>query len=362
MAEDEQDESQKTEDPTHKRLEDAFKKGQVAQSREVMSFFMLLALAAILLILGPGLMRDTSAMLSPYVLRPHDMTIDFNGFHNLMGNLLIDALVIMLIPMIVAFAAVFGGKMVQHRIAFSLDPMKPKLEKISVIKGLKRMFSLRSVVEFVKGIIKITVVGFIAFAAIWPFKDSIRMLPSMHVGDSLFYVSEMAERMLIGACAVMFFIAVLDFAYQKFEFLKKMRMSQKDIKDEHKDQEGDPHVKAKLRQLRAERARNRMMQSVPTADVVITNPTHFSVALKYEQGKMEAPMVVAKGADNIAFKIREIAKENDIPIVENPPLARALFDNAEIEQYIPYDYYQAAAEVISYVFRLKGKIRPQTPR
>lgn len=353
---DDQDDSQKTEEPTQKKLDDAFKKGQVAHSREVASFFMLLALGMVLLAMGPGIMTDAAAVLAPFITAPHDMVLDEFSFKEISKDLLLDIAAIMALPIAITIFAAIASARVQHRLAFSLESIKPKFEKISPLKGLKRMFSLRSVVEFVKGILKISIVGFIAFASIWPFLESFRLLPSLHLGDTIHMVEDMATRMIVGACAVMFFIAGFDFMYQKFEHIKQLKMSKKDIKDEHKDQEGDPHVKAKLRQLRAERAQNRMMQAVPNADVIITNPTHYSVALKYDRTTMDAPIVTAKGADNIALKIREIAKENDVPLVENVPLARALFDTTEIDQPIPLEQYQAAAEVISYVFRLKGKV------
>jgi flagellar biosynthetic protein FlhB len=170
-------------------------------------------------------------------------------------------------------------------------------------------------------------------------------------------IGDMTSRLLIGILVVLFVIAVIDLVYQRMEHYKKMRMTKQELKDEYKQSEGDPHVKAKLRQLRQEKARARMMQAVPTADVVITNPTHFSIALKYNPDEMDAPVLVAKGVDELAFRIREVAKEHKVAIVENPPLARVLFDKVDVDQAIPPEHYKAVAEVISYVFRLKGKLK-----
>ena len=177
----------------------------------------------------------------------------------------------------------------------------------------------------------------------------------MDVRQLLEEIQTLVVRLLIGAAAIMAVIAVADYIYQKYEHIKQLKMSRQEIRDEHKQSEGDPHVKARLRQIRHERARQRMMSAVPQADVVVTNPTHFAVALKYDTETMAAPVVVAKGVDNVAFRIREVADENDVPIVENPPLARALFGGVELDQQIPEEHYQAVAQIISYVYRLKGR-------
>lgn len=354
MSDNEQDDASKTEDPTHKRLEDAIKKGQVASSREVNSFFILLGLTFIIMLLAPGIMHDLKARLTRYVTMPQDFVIDKASFQNEMSDLLSDVLVIMLLPALVAIASVFAANIVQNRFVFSIEPVIPKLEKISPLKGIKKLFSRRTLVEFIKGLIKITIVGVVSVMAIWPYKEHMRLLPDESMYDMLSFTSTVTGRMLIGVCIITFLIAIIDFAYQKLEYMKNLRMTKQEVKDEYKQQEGDPLVKQKLRQIRRERARKRMMENVPKADVVITNPTHYAVALQYDQLTMSAPHVVAKGKDKVAHRIREMAEQHKITIMRNPPLARLLYDNAELEEEIPLEYFKAVAEIISYVYKLKG--------
>lgn len=354
MSGDEQEKSQKTEEPTQKRLEDAKKKGQVPTSREVNSFFILLAMAFIVLVLAPGIMRDMQLRLSHYVIRPHDIRIDAASFLHEMQDLMGDALMAMILPAMLAVISVFAANAVQNRFVFSLEPIIPKLNKISPLKGLKRLFSMRSLVEFIKGLLKISIVGAIAIAAIYPFKEHLRLLPDQDMMDLLSFVATITGRIFIGVCIITFMIALLDFAYQKYEFLQNLRMTKQEVKDEYKQQEGDPLVKQKLRQIRRERARKRMMENVPKADVVITNPTHYAIALQYDQLTMGAPHVIAKGKDKVAQRIREVAEKHKIVIMRNPPLARLLYDNATLDEEIPLEYYKAVAEIIGYVYKLKG--------
>lgn len=356
MADDDaQDPSQRTEDPTHKRLDEAVKRGQVVFSREVTNFFMLLVLAFMVGMILPHVMVMTYEDVQRFITRPHDIPTDAGSLRRSFTGVFVDGLLVMAILIGGTWLAAIGGSLIQRPLVFSSEPIKPKLEKISLIKGFKRLFSLRSVVEFVKGLIKITVLGLIAAYAVWPYVGYLNQLPGYESVEFMRFIDEIALRMVVGVCIAMAFIAALDYLYQRYEYIKGLRMSRQEIRDEYKEQEGDPHIKGKIRAIRQERARKRMMAAVPQSDVVITNPTHFSVALQYDAATMKAPMVSAKGQDNLALKIREIAKEHEIPIVENKPLARALFDNVEIEQEIPLEYYQAVAEVISYVYKLKGK-------
>lgn len=353
---DEQEQSQKTEEPTRKKLDDAIKKGQVASSREIANFLILLLFTLLLVWVAPGAMEETRVALTRFVTRPDAIPVDRQSMKPLMQSLVSDAGAVMLPIMLGTVIAALVSGLLQNGIIFSASPLKPKLEKISPLKGLKRMFSLRSVVEFLKGLLKITIVGGIAYMAVSPAMPQLRLLPGYDEALLLGMIGELAVRMLIGVCCIMFVIALLDFSYQRFEYIKNLRMTKQEVKEEHKQQEGDPLIKQRLRQIRLERARRRMMAAVPKADVVITNPTHFAVALEYKAENMKAPVVVAKGADKIALKIREVAKEHDVPIVENPPLARTLFDTTDLDKEIPYEHYQAVAEIISYVYRLKGKM------
>jgi flagellar biosynthetic protein FlhB len=360
MAEGDQDPAEKTEEPTQKRLEDAQKKGQTFQSREINSFMILFAFALMLAWSASGIMTDAKVNLAQYVQRPDAMPVSVGGLADILSTTVYNIGGIMLLPLLIFVAAALFGGFAQRPLVFSLEPLKPKWEKVSPAKGLKRMFSLRAIMEFLKGLVKISIIGVVAFLSIWPWRGELLRMTNTELPGLLQFMHSVSLRMLIGALIILFFIAALDYFYQRYEFYKNMRMSRKEIKDEHKQQEGDPIVKQRLRQIRMERARRRMMANVPTADVVITNPTHYAVALKYEQEIMQAPAVVAKGTDKVALRIREMAKENDVPIVENKPLARALFE-VDLDETIPLEHYQAVAEIISYVYRLKGKQLVQTP-
>jgi flagellar biosynthetic protein FlhB len=250
------------------------------------------------------------------------------------------------------------GVLMQIGWLMSPESIQPKLEKISPISGAKRLFSLKSVVELLKGIVKMILVGFVAYLIVKPEFSRIDLMVQMDLKELLDETHFVAIEIFIGVLAVAAVIAVVDYLYQRYEFMNQMKMSKQEVRDEHKQTEGDPHVKARLRQLRMERARTRMMAEVPKATVVITNPTHYAIALKYDMEQMAAPRVVAKGVDAVALRIREIANENEVPMVENRPLARALYDNAELDEEIPEDYYKAVAEVISYVFKMNQTYVP----
>lgn len=356
MAE-EQDESQRTEEPTRKRLEEAAERGQTVTSREATSFFLLFAFTILLGWGAPGLFRKVQLSLSALIERPENFAADDHA----LGILLVEKLQmcagILLVPFTVFILAIIISNAVQNRFVFSLEPIIPKLEKISMMKGLERLFSVRSLAEFGKGILKVIIVAAVAYYAVLPYFSHLKQLPDASPAGTLAFLATTSRRMMLGICLVMFFITAADYLYQRYEFMKSLRMSKQEIKEEYRQQEGDPQIKQRIRQIRVERARRRMMAAVPTADVIITNPTHYSVALKYDQEKMRAPAVVAKGVDNIALKIREVAKEHNIPLFENPPLAQALYATVDIDKEIPTEHYKAVAEIISYVYRLRGRFK-----
>jgi flagellar biosynthetic protein FlhB len=356
MAEESQDKSQKTEEPTQKRLEDSRQKGQVPSSREVNNWIMILAGTLIVMLFAPGMSRDMSRTMTAFIEKPHAILLDAVQTRDVVADLFIEVAFILLVPMAILFIAALATGLVQNGLIIAPERLKPKLDKISLIGGTKRLFSMRSLSEFAKGIFKISVVGFVAVVLMLPEFAAIEQIPVLDLSEVLAYLHGLVGRLLIGVLAIISVIAALDFLYQKFEHLKEMRMSRQEIKDELKQTEGDPMVKQRLRQIRHDRAQKRMMAAVPEASVVITNPTHFAIALKYEMADMAAPVLVAKGVDFLAFRIREIAKEADVPIVENPPLAQALYAGVDIDQPIPAEHYKAVAEIIGYVFRLKGKL------
>ncbi|SLN76827.1 flagellar biosynthesis protein FlhB [Oceanibacterium hippocampi] len=356
-----EDQSQKTEEPTAKKLEDAFKKGQVAKSQEVGHFFMTAGIALAVLTVAAGAGGDLARSLSIFVESPHLFDTDSGILQAAFADLGLNLALTMAPVLGILILAALIGNVIQHRPFVSLERIKPKFSKISLIEGIKRQFSLKALVEFLKGLGKLTLVGAVAVTLIWPQMDRLPLIVSYDPSDILELVQRLSLLMLSGVAAVMAVIAGLDFLYQRYSHIKGLKMSRQEIKDEYKDAEGDPLIKAKLRQLRMERSRRRMMAAVPTADVVITNPTHFAVALKYDGGKMNAPKVVAKGQDLVALRIRKLAEENDVPIVENPPLARALHATADLDREIPVEHYKAVAEVISYIYGLRKKQGTRRP-
>jgi flagellar biosynthetic protein FlhB len=243
------------------------------------------------------------------------------------------------------------GNMIQHRLVWSTEQLKPKLSKISPLAGFKRLFSKQALMNFAKGVVKLVLIGAVMAALLWPERTRLGTMVTLDPAAILPLTKIFALQLLGAVVAILAFIAAADFLFQYRQWFERQKMSFRELQDEFKNTEGDPHVKAKIRHIRESRMRKRMMASVPEASVVITNPTHFAVALKYERG-MNAPVCVAKGMDVIALKIREVAGAHGVPIVENPPLARTLHAAVEVDDEIPPEHYQAVAEVIGYVTRL----------
>lgn len=355
MSESDDDDSQKTEAPTPRRLEEARKRGQVVYSREVTTWVMLLAATLLVLMSGPGIMSDLKDLLQAFLSQAHTYPTDPVGLHTLAKDLFLRVAGDMAVPMLGLMFAGAASCLLQTGPLFSAEPIKPDIGKLSIMRGFARLFSLKSLSELIKGIFKLVIVSIVIYMVLKPFFSGVEHFIDQGMMAALFDLRAIFIRMMVAVLVVTFFIALADYMYQRYDFMQKMRMSKQELKEEFRQTEGDPHIKGKLRQLREQKARQRMMQAVPEADVVITNPTHYAVALKYDTAKMDAPQMVAKGADAIAQKIREVAKENEVPIVENPGLARALYDSMEIDQTIPREQFKAVAEVISYVFKLRGK-------
>ena len=357
MAEDDQtDDSQKTEEPTPKKLEEARRRGQIALSREVNNWVMLFAGTMLVAVFSGVMMTQLTDTMRVYIEHAHALPQAPGGMEIILGQGLKKVLIILFAPLLFLMAAAFFAPFLQIGPLFAPEVIKPDWSKVSIIKGFGRLFSMRSIVELAKGLFKIGVVGAIATIIIYPYFDKFEHLIDIPVAGVMEELRVLVIKMMVGVLIVLMVIAAIDLLYQRYEYNKKMRMSRQEVKDEYKQSEGDPHVKAKLRQLRVERARQRMMQSVPDADVVITNPTHYSIALKYNPDESPAPIVIAKGIDAVALRIREVAKEHDIVLYENKPLARALYDVVEIDDMIPTEHFQAVAEIISYVFKLKGRL------
>lgn len=353
---DDQDQSQKTEEPTQKRLDDARKKGQVAASREVNHVFILGAAVLLLGGLGADLALRLGNVLMPFIAAPHELAADPAGLGKTFIDLAGAVGLVLLVPTLLFIAAALAAGLVQNGLVVSSEPLVPKLERISLVAGVKRLASVRQVVEFLKGVAKITLVSIVAGFVLWPWIDPMIRSVDLEAAPLMGLFQDIALRLLGAITVLVGVLALLDVAYQRFDHRKKLRMSRQDLKDEFKQTEGDPQLKARLKGLRMERARRRMMAAVPDATVVITNPTHFAVALVYDGERMTAPQVVAKGVDRIALRIREVAKDAGVPVIENPPLARTLHAAVDLGGEIPPAHYQAVAEIIGRVMRLRGRV------
>jgi len=352
------DDSQKTEDPSQRRLQRARDEGQVAQSREINTWFMLATGGLLVLFLAPSVARTMGRALSAFIDPRRFLGPDGILWGAVAGDLREVALALAL-PFALLLLAAAAGALVQIGFVFAIDKLGFDASRLSPAKGFERLFAPRALVETLKSLAKMALVAAVAGTML---RGEIMRLPvvEMTAEDLPGAIEHLILRLLLGVLMVLTVLAGADYAYQRFNMLRSLRMSRREVKEEHKQSEGDPLIKARLRQIRMERARRRMMAAVPGASVVITNPTHFAVALKYEMGETGAPRVVAKGADLIAKRIRDIAEENGVAVVENPPLARALYAGVELDREIPPEHYKAVAEIIGYVFRLKGKL--QSPR
>jgi flagellar biosynthetic protein FlhB len=355
MAED-HDDAEKTEDPTQKRLDDAIKRGDVVKSQEVNAWFVLAAAALILLSFAAPMSTQLTVMFRGVLENSWRYPVDGGGLMRIFRALSLETLAAVAIPFLLMTLAAIGGNAIQHRLIWSTESLAPKLSKVSPIAGAKRLFSKQSVANFVKGLVKLAVVGAVACALLWPARKRLESLVATDPVAIAPLSRTLTLQLFGGVVAILAVIAAIDYLFQYRTWYERQKMSLREIRDEFKESEGDPKIKAKIRQLRVSRMRKRMMAAVPKATVVITNPTHFAVALQWERG-MAAPICVAKGQDLIALKMREVAGAHNVPIVENPPLARTLHATVEIDEEIPAEHYKAVAEVISYVMRLNGTAR-----
>ena len=352
MADDNQHDSDRTEDPTQKRLDEALERGDVVKSQEVSTWFIIAGGALVLAAFSGPMSGGLIVTLRGLVANSHQIRSDGQGLLAIMGRVEREVLAAVAFPLAVLVIAAIAGNMIQHRLVWSAEQLKPKLSKISPLAGLKRLFSSQALANFVKGLIKLAVVGTVMTLLLWPQRKRLNDLVQTDILGSLVFTRSLALDVLGAVIAILFILAAADYLFQYRQWLERQKMSIREIKDEYKQTEGDPMIKGKIRQLRQARMRKRMMAEVPKASVVITNPTHYAIALRYERG-MEAPICVAKGIDTLALRIREVAGKHSIPVVENPPLARALHATVEIDQEVPPEHYKAVAEIISYVMKLR---------
>jgi flagellar biosynthesis protein FlhB len=350
MAED-QDDTERTEDPTQKRLDEAIERGDVVKSQEVNTWFIIAASALVLLAFSGPMGTDIGITLRGILANSYAYKVEGGDLVRLVQKICLEVMVAVALPiMLLALAALFGN-VIQHRLIWSVEAITPKFSKISPLAGLKRLFSKQALANFIKGLLKLALVGTVLAALLWPERHRLEGLISTDISVIIPFTKVMSLKLLGAVVAILAIIAAADYFFQYRQWFERQKMSLREIKEEFKQTEGDPKIKAKIRQIRHNRARKRMMSAVPKATVVVTNPTHFAVALHYERG-MPAPICVAKGADLIARKIREVATQHSVPVVENPPLARTLYATVEIDQEVPPEHYKAVAEIISYVMRL----------
>ncbi len=350
---------EKTEEPTQKKLQDARNEGQVSKSTELCNAVALLAVFAVIRSWG-GMLANRFMEMFTWIygdFKGFDLmeggNVSLKGFTRLMNTVIIQ-MVLMLIPIFaVGFAISTIINIVQVKWKVTGKPLKPKLSKLSPINGVKRLFSVEKLIELAKSVARITLIAYIAWTQLRDKVGIIYLLYDYDIWGAVSIVSSLVVDLGLRISAAYLVLGLIDLLYQKRKFHKDMMMTKQEIKDEYKNTEGDPQIKGKIRQKMAEASRRRMMQAVPQADVVITNPTHFAVALKYDADVADAPIVTAKGADLVARRIKEIAKENDVQIVENKPLARMLYHNVEVGAMVPPELYQAVAEVLAFVYNIK---------
>ncbi len=350
------DPESKTEDATPRKLEEARKKGDVAKSMDVGAAASLLGATAVLLGAGGYFATSMAEQLLPFIAAPHAM---IGGLETGAGVEIGAQALWAIAPFLgaVMLATIIGGaggNLAQSGLMFTSDKLKPQWERVSPMAGFKRIFGPDGLVQFIKTFLKLLAVSAICWMVLKSHVREFENLAAMSPATILPFARDLAISLMVSAILFLSFTAGADYIWQRFRFAKRMMMTKEEVKEDYKQSEGDPHVKAKLKQIRAQRSRQRMMQAVPTATVIVTNPTHYSVALRYEKGD-PAPICVAKGVDALALRIREVAREHSVPIVENIPLARALYAAVDVDETIPREHFEAAAKIIGFVMQSRKK-------
>lgn len=354
IAAEDDDDASKTEDPSERKISKAKEEGDTAISQDAKSFLMLLGMLFVVWLLLPIMLKWFYTLSLKFIENPDTIPTDVKHIQLLFAQTMIGVLKILSIPFVIFMVLGIAASLAQTGFIYAPKKLMPDWNKLNIFAAIPKFINMKKIVESLKGIIKITVIGIISIMVIRPYLEKANLMPTMDAISILTFIHKVVVLLIFTVVIAVLVIAIADFAYQKYTHLKKLRMTKQEVKDEYKQMEGDPLVKSRIRQVRMERARHRMMDNVPKADVVIVNPTHYAIALEYKMETMDAPVVTAKGLDHLALRIREIAEENEIPIVENPPLARALFASVELDQSIPEEHFKAVAEVIGYVMQLKN--------
>lgn len=354
MAE-ESSSGERTESPSSKRRSDFRKKGQVAQSREVQAAAMFTLLLLFWIFFAPTFWGQIQEITAGVWRSCGEYAITTLSLMQLAYRLAAGLAMILAPLFLVALVVGFFATFLQIGWLFTTEPLMPDLSKLDPIKGMARFISKRALIEVIKSLLKVGLIGWVAYKTVKGEFAQALLLLDMPVENTVLYLAKTAALVMAKAAAIMIVLAILDYSFVRWEMEEKMKMTKQEQKEEMKETEGDPHIKSKIRSIQQQMARRRMMAAVPEADVVITNPTHIAVAIKYEAGKMDAPVVLAKGQELVAEKIREIAREHDVPLVENPPVARLLHAKVEVGQSIPDELFKAVAEILAYVYSLKGR-------
>jgi flagellar biosynthetic protein FlhB len=355
----EQDQSQRTEQPTPKRLADARKKGDAPKSAEIPATAMIAAGGFALWLFADGVAARLARLGATFLERPHQFVTDAEGLAALYRTVALAAGAALAGLALLFLVAALGAHAAQAAPVFASDRLKPSLKRLSPLEGMKRLFGPPALANFLKGVAKLAVIGAILVLTLWPDHERLAGLPFADERAALALTKEGVLRLIAATVAAMSVVAALDYAFARAQWKKRLMMTREEVRREVKETDGDPQIKGRRRQQREARARRRMMKAVKTASVLIMNPTHYAVALKYESGKTAAPLCVAKGLDDIALRLRAAADEARVPVVENPPLARALYAAVEIDEEIPVEHYEAVAKVIGYVM---GKSRAAAAR
>ena len=354
IAEDE-DEASKTEEPSERKISKAKEEGDIAISQDAKSFIMLIGMLFVIWLVLPLMFKWFYIFSLRFIETPDAIPTDARHLRLLFYESVLALLKILGIPFAIFMLLGIFASVAQTGFVYAPKKLEPNWNKLNIFAALTQFINMKKIVESLKGIIKITVIAFIGILVLRPYLEKVNLMPEMDVMGILSFIHKVVVVLIFTVVIAVFVIAVADYAYQKYQHLKKLRMTKQEVKDEWKNIEGDPKIKGKIRSFQMKIMQQKMMTKVKDADVVVVNPTHFAVALMYDPNKVPAPVVVAKGVDFVAFKIREIAKNNGIPIVENKPLARSLYKLVEVDHTIPQELYTAVAEILHYVYTQKGK-------
>jgi len=350
---DDTDPESKTEEPSAKRLSDARAKGDVVKSADIPQLASLTGAVSVVVLAGGWLTRDLASALYPFIAHAGTIDLSSGGAMVVMKQATLAALTPLMLVMVVSAFAGAVAHVAQSGFLLTPDKLKPDFNKLDLIKGLGRIFGIDGFVQFAKSAMKFLVTGLIAWMVLKPHVGEVRNLVGMDPAAMLPEAMKLSKSLLLAVILFLAVTAAFDWFWQRQRFMNRMRMTLQEVKEEFKQSDGDPHIKAKRRQIQMQRSRQRMMQAVPKATVVVMNPTHYAVALKYEAGETPAPLCVAKGMDELALKIRAVAEEHGVPVLEDPPLARALYASVEVDEEIPVEHFEAVAKVISFI--LNGK-------